>query len=81
MNHANFWDLWGPKSFWVYLKQLLQGNLPQKPTGDISQRGGDVLLDEDGDIKLHHIGTGPADRPSIKMILDIVLKFQDQKLK
>ena len=66
---ASFWDIWGPKSWWVYFKEILKGHMPEKSTGDISQKGGDVLIDPDGIIRLHHIGEGPADRPSIKSIL------------
>jgi hypothetical protein len=79
MDQASFWDLWGPLSFWAYLKQLLKGNLPQAPTGDVNQRGGNVLIDETGKIKLHHVGAGPADRPSIKSIIDVVLEIRSQK--
>ena len=72
---ASFWDIWGPKSWWVYFKEILKGHMPEKSTGDISQRGGDVLIDPDGIIRLHHIGEGPADRPSIKSILQVLEHF------
>lgn len=72
MHRAGFWDLWGPRTWQVYFKQLFKGNLPRKTTGDIHQRGGDVLIDPSGKIKLHHVGAGPADRPTVATILDIV---------
>ena len=78
MDRANFWDLWGPHSFWAYLKQLLKGNVPKAPNGDISQRGGNVLIDKTGAIKLHHVGTGPADRPSVASIIDVVQGIRSQ---
>jgi len=41
----------------------------RKSEGDISQRGGDVLIDPDGIVSLHHIGVGPSDRPAVESIL------------
>ena len=72
MYRASFWDIWGPSTWWVYFKQLLKGNLPQRASGDIHQRGGDVLIDDKGIIQLHHVGKGPADRPSVAVILNVV---------
>ncbi len=69
MYRAGFWDIWGPATWWAYVKQLLKGNLPQQSSGDIHQRGGDVLIDDKGVIQLHHVGKGPADRPSVASIL------------
>ena len=72
MLSAGFWDIWGPKSWWAYLKEICKGRLPRKPTGDISQRGGDVLIDPTGVVKFHHVGKGPADRPAIDNVLSII---------
>ena len=69
MLSASFWDIWGFKTWQVYLKEILKGNKPIKSDGDIYQRGGDVLIDPDGVVRLHHIGEGPADRPSVEQIL------------
>ncbi len=69
---ASFWDIWGLKTWRVYFKEMLKGNKLQKSEGDIYQRGGDVLIDPDGIVRLHHIGEGPADRPSVEKILRIV---------
>lgn len=66
---ASFWDVWGPKSWWVYLKALSKGETLHKSAGDIYQRGGDVLIDPAGIVRLHHVGTGPADRPAVAEIL------------
>ncbi|HSH13152.1 MAG TPA: SelL-related redox protein, partial [Desulfurivibrionaceae bacterium] len=38
----------------------------------IHQRGGDVLIDPNGMVRLHHIGKGPADRPRVEDILRLV---------
>lgn len=69
MLHASFWDVWGPKTWWVYLKEILKGQKLKKATGNIYHRGGDVLIDPTGIVRLHHVGAGPADRPSVDLIL------------
>ena len=66
---ASFWDVWGPKSWWVYLRALTKGETLHKSAGDIYQRGGDVLIDPAGIVRLHHVGSGPADRPAVESIL------------
>jgi alkyl hydroperoxide reductase subunit AhpC len=72
MFSASFWDVWGIKTWLVYFKELLKGVKPQKSEGDIYQRGGDVLVDPGGIVRLHHIGRGPADRPSVEQILRVI---------
>ena len=69
---APFWDIWGPKTWWAYLKLVMKGERLRKSEGDIYQRGGDVLIDPDGVVSLHHVGAGPADRPAIGTILNKV---------
>jgi hypothetical protein len=72
MMEAGFWDVWGPKTLWAYTKALMSGQKLQKSDGDVSQRGGDVLIDPEGIVRLHHVGDGPADRPPIDEMLAIV---------
>lgn len=69
MLSASFWDVWGPKTWWVYLKELAKGQKLRRSMGDILQRGGDVLIDPTGIVRLHHVGRGPADRPTAETIL------------
>lgn len=72
MLRASFWDVWGLKTWWAYLKEIIKGNRPKKPEADIMQRGGDILIDPDGIVQLHHVGEGPADRPKVEKILQII---------
>jgi len=72
MLSASFWDLWGPKTWWAYGKLLLKGEKLHAAGSDVSQRGGDILIDPDGIVRLHHVGDGPADRPSIETILAVI---------
>ena len=79
MDLAGFWDIWGPSTWWAYLKQLMKGNIPKSSSGDIHQRGGDILIDHQGIIQFHHVGTGPADRPSVESILGKIRNLQQQR--
>jgi peroxiredoxin len=72
MLEASFWDIWGPKTWLVYGRELLKGRKLEKSEDDIYQRGGDVLIDPDGIVRLHHVGDGPADRPAVDQIFRIV---------
>ena len=69
---ASCWDIWGPKTWWAYLKAVLHGQKLQQSQGDVSQRGGDVLIDPVGLVRLHHVGEGPADRPSVEQLLKAI---------
>lgn len=69
---ASFWDVWGPKTWWAYLKEPANGTALKTSEGDISRRGGDVLIDPAGTVRLHHVGAGPADRPSVESLLKLV---------
>ena len=72
MLKAGFWDLWGPRTFAAYLRLLLKGRKILASKGDIHQRGGDVLVDPHGRVVFHHIGSGPADRPDLETIFNLV---------
>ena len=67
---ASFWDIWGPRTWLVYARELLKGQKLEKSEDDIYQRGGDVLIDPQGIVRLHHVGSGPADRPAVDLILN-----------
>ena len=69
MLNASFWDVWGAKSWMAYLRALRGGERLHASEGDVFQRGGDVLIDPAGMVRFHHIGAGPADRPSVDEIL------------
>jgi hypothetical protein len=72
MLKASFLDIWGPRSWRAYMQEALKGRLPKSSHGDIFQRGGDVLIDPDGIVRLHHVGAGPADRPDVAGILQLI---------
>jgi len=76
MHKAGFWDLWGLSTWRAYFREILKGNLPKAAHDDIHQRGGDVLIDPEGMVRLHHIARGPADRPDIDEVIRIVEREQ-----
>lgn len=72
MKTAGFWDIWGYRTWKAYFRELFSGRLPQKGEGDVQQRGGNVILDADGRVRLHHISIGPGDRPTVEQLLQFL---------
>ena len=62
-------EVMGIHNWWLYLKLMARGGRVRRPTDDIYQLGGDVLIDPQGMVQLHYVGRGPADRPSIDELL------------
>lgn len=69
MLSGTFLNVWGPRTWWAYLTELAAGRLPKWSRADPLQLGGDVLIDPMGIVRFHHVGTGPADRPSVATLL------------
>lgn len=72
MERARWWQVWGPKTWLAYGKALLSGAELRRSNEDVRQQGGDVLIDPNGTVRLHHVGEGPADRPDIESVLELV---------
>ena len=72
MGEAGFWDIWGYRTWLAYFKEITRGRSPRKGHGDIQQRGGNVILDPAGIVRLHHIGNGPGDRPEVEHLLQVI---------
>ncbi len=72
MMRGRAWDLYGPPAIWAYLKLLARGRRLRQAGSDVTQLGGDVLVDPEGVVRLHYIGSGPADRPAVERLLDVV---------
>ena len=79
MLSASFWDVWGPKTWLAYLREFMRGRKPVKSEGDIMQRGGDVLIDPSGIVRMHHVGRGPADRPRVERILELIERWEQKQ--
>jgi hypothetical protein len=70
MHRGPLRDIWGGRTWLAYMKELARGRLPKYSGADTQQLGGDVLIDPAGIVRFHHVGTGPADRPSVAAILE-----------
>jgi len=72
MEQGGMWDVWGWSSWKVYAQLLAKGRRLRRPTSDTKQLGGDVIVDSKGIVRLHWVGSGPADRPSVDRLLGTV---------
>lgn len=72
MDRGRWRDIFGWSAWSIYAKLLFQGRQLRRSSGDVRQLGGDVLIDPTGVVRLHHVGSGPADRPSVSSLLDLV---------
>jgi hypothetical protein len=70
MHRGDLWNIWGPRTWLAYARELAHGRLPTYSDADTRQLGGDVLVDPAGIVRLHYVGSGPADRPSVAAILE-----------
>ncbi len=69
MHRGRWWNLYGPPAIWAYLKLLARGRRLHWPGSDVTQLGGDVLIDPRGIVRFHYVGSGPADRPAVETLL------------
>jgi hypothetical protein len=76
MGRGRWSVIWGPATWWAYFQLIGRGHRLRRPTGDIHQLGGDVLVDPAGLVALHHVGKGPADRPAVDALFDRVRQAQ-----
>jgi alkyl hydroperoxide reductase subunit AhpC len=69
LERGSFWQIWGPASWWGFIKLLFSGHQLRWPTADVYQLGGDVLIDPQGTVRLHHVSRNPMDRPTMGTLL------------
>lgn len=67
---ASLAALAGPISMFKYLNLLWKGQRLQKGGEDYFQLGGDILIDTEKTIRLHHVSQNPHDRPKVKKVLE-----------
>lgn len=72
MDRGKWWDLAGPKTILAYFKLFAKGRTLKKATGDVKQLGGDVIVDPEGIVRMHFVGQGPSDRPSIEEMTAVI---------
>jgi len=71
LERTPWWSYFHPGVIWRYLRALLRGRRLRMPYPgeDVSQLGGDFLLDRRGRIRFAYASQLPTDRPSIESIL------------
>ena len=72
MERGRWRDILGWSAWTAYAKLLWHGRRLQGSSGDLRQLGGDVLIDPAAIVRAHHVGSGPADRPSVRSLLEVV---------
>lgn len=73
MEHGGIWNVYGLRVWWLYFKLFAKGRKLKVSKSDYRQLGGDVLVDPDGIVRLHYVGNGPADRPSVDSIVGLIV--------
>lgn len=68
---GSWWALYSPASILRYLKLLFTGHRIGKPGEDWSQLGGNVVIDPDGIVRMHHASKTPHDRPSVNELFAV----------
>ena len=77
MHTARLRHLWGFATMRAYAREALRGRFPRTPRADTALQGGNVLIDAAGVVRLHHVGRGPADRPTVATVL--AARVRDRK--
>ena len=73
MDHGSWWNIYGPPAWVIYIKLLAKGRkLTKYRKSDFPPLGDDVLIDPQGIVRLHYIGNGPADRPTVGTLIAMV---------
>lgn len=72
MARGSWWAIYNPVSIAKYIWLIIVGQKPGKPGSDWRQLGGDVLIDPEGIIRLHHVSADPHDRPRLREIFEVV---------
>ncbi len=69
---GSFWSVWHPRVLWRYVVLTRRGMKLQRPAGgdDLSQLGGDFVIDGDGIVRFAHPSRRPDDRPAVQALLD-----------
>lgn len=71
MARGRRWAIWGPATWWAYARLIGRGHRLRRPTGDVNQLGGDVLVDPmAANLRVGYLVAPP----------DLVQALTDQKL-
>jgi hypothetical protein len=79
LERGSWWRVLTPSAWWSYLGLLLRGRRLHRPTDDVRQLGGDVLVDPAGIVRWRYASRNPTDRPRVDDILAIVARETDRR--
>ena len=69
----SFWRSRSLRTRWFYFRAWLAGTRSHNASGeDLSQLGGDFIVDRDGRLRLVHPSHDPLDRPSVDELLRVL---------
>jgi len=68
------WRVWGPATLARYARLLARGRRLARPTEDLLQLGGDVIVDRRGRVAYLHRGRSPAERPTVAELAEALAR-------
>ncbi len=71
---GSVWSIFGPKTFWQYVRLMSRGRRFRGIQADPLQLGGDFVIDGEGIVRFAYRSEDPADRPSVERLLEAVRK-------
>lgn len=69
MDRGSAREVMGLQNWKLFLQLLWRRRRLHRPTDDVYQLGGDVLIDAQGIVRLHHVARGPSRRLSVEQLL------------
>ena len=72
LGRGSVWKVWGPKTWWAYLKLIARGRRLQRPVDDTFQLGGDFVVGRDGRLLYGFRSADPDDRPAVDDLIAAV---------
>ena len=74
LTQGSLLHIWHPKTLWRYVVLRLKGRKLQRPKkgDDLTQLGGDFVVNARGEVIFAHYSSRPDDRPEVAAIMDAV---------
>jgi hypothetical protein len=72
LGRGSVWKVWGPKTWWAYLKLIGRGRRFQRPVEDTLQLGGDFVVGRDGRLLYGFWSADPDHRPPVDDLIAAV---------
>jgi peroxiredoxin len=76
---SSLWRSWSPKIWFEYARLMALGRKWRGIQGDSGQLGGDIIIDQNGIIRMAYKSHDPADRPAVRVILNVLDKINSDQ--